>query len=140
RPGPDSMCPAARARGRGQAFLKRGGHRRGSMRHITVQTGDPADAEARRLIEQLDGYLARLYPPQSNHLLSVEALRGPGVVFLLARVDGMAAGCGAFVARGGEYAEGKRTFVLPAFRGLRVGGRLPGALEARARGAGLGTG
>ena len=107
------------------------------MRHITVQASDPTAPEARRLIEQLDGYLAGLYPPQSNHLLPAEALRAPGVVFLLARVDERAAGCGAFVDRGGAYAEVKRMFVLPAFRGLGVGRRLLADLEALAWAAGL---
>jgi putative acetyltransferase len=52
-------------------------------------------------------------------------------------VDGEAAGCGAFVDRGGEYAEVKRMFVLPSYRGLGVGRRLLGELEALARAAGL---
>src|SRR5205085_4062233 len=102
----------------------------GAVRHVTVERSDPALPEAWRLIEQLDAYLAGLYPPQSNHLLSVEALRQPGVTFLLARVDGQAAGCGAFVDRGGEYAEVKRMFVLPPFRSLGVGRLLLGELEA----------
>jgi putative acetyltransferase len=107
------------------------------VRHITVEKSDPALPEARRFIEQLDEYLLRLYPTESNHLLPVEALRQPGVTFLLARVDGQAAGCGAFVDRDGEYAEIKRMFVLPEFRGLKVGRLLLDELESLARDAGL---
>ena len=107
------------------------------MRHVTVERSDPASPEARRLIEQLDEYLINLYPPASNHLLPVEALRQVGVTFLLARVDGTAAGCGAFVDRAGEYAEVKRMFVLPEFRGLKVGRLLLDELESLARAAGL---
>jgi len=109
----------------------------GVVRHVTIERSDPALPEAERLIEQLDAYLAGLYPPQSNHLLSVEALRQPGVTFLLARVDDQAAGCGALVNRGGAYAEVKRMFVLPEFRGLKVGHFLLDALESLARDAGL---
>jgi len=107
------------------------------VQHVTVQVSDPATVEARRLIAKLDEYLSDLYPAESNHLLSVEALQQPGVTFLLARVDGQAIGCGAFVNRGGEYAEVKRMFVLPEFRGLKVGWRILDELESRARDAGL---
>jgi putative acetyltransferase len=104
---------------------------------ITIRLDNPASPDARRLIEQLDAYLTGLYPAESNHLLSVEALRQPDVTFLTLWVDGRAAGCGAFVNRGGEYAEIKRMLVLPEFRGLQLGRRLLEELEARIRAAGL---
>src|SRR6266542_3812393 len=87
------------------------------MRHVLIQIGDPASPAARELIERLDILMSSLYPAESNHLLSVEALRQPNVTFLTAGVDGEVAGCGAFVNQGGEYAEIKRMFVLPEFRG-----------------------
>jgi putative acetyltransferase len=108
----------------------------GTVRHVTVERSDPALPEARWLIEQLDNYLLDLYPPASNHLLPVQALRQAGVTFLVARVDGEVAGCGAFVDRG-EYAEVKRMFVLPEFRGLKIGRLLLDELESLARNAGL---
>jgi putative acetyltransferase len=107
------------------------------MRTITVQPDDPASPEARTLIEQLDEYQRDLYPLASNHLLPVEALRRPGVTFLTVRVDGRVAGCGTFVNQGGEYAEIKRMFVVPEFRGLQLGRRLLEELEARMRASGL---
>ncbi|MCI0388142.1 MAG: GNAT family N-acetyltransferase [Acidobacteria bacterium] len=78
-----------------------------------------------------------LYPAESNHLLPVEALRQPNVIFLTASVDGAVAGCGAFVNHDGEYAEIKRMFVLPEFRGLKLGRRILEELETRARVCGL---
>jgi putative acetyltransferase len=107
------------------------------MRHVRIQVEDPASLAARNLIEQLDGYLAGLYPAESNHLLSVEALKQPNVTFITASVDGAVAGCGAFVNQGGEYAEIKRMFVLPEFRGLKLGRRILDELESLARASGL---
>src|SRR5262245_46020464 len=78
------------------------------MRHILIQAGDPTTPASRELIERLDEYLTDLYPAESNHLLSVEALLQPNVTFLTASVDGEVAGCGAFVHQSGqrgEYAE-----------------------------------
>ncbi len=107
------------------------------MRHVLIQIGDPASPAARELIERLDILMSSLYPAESNHLLSVEALRQPNVTFLTAGVDGEVAGCGAFVNQGGEYAEIKRMFVLPEFRGLKLGRRILEELENRARVSGL---
>jgi len=107
------------------------------MRDVRIQVEDPASLETRGLIEQLDGYLAGLYPAESNHLLPVEALRQPNVTFITANVDGAVAGCGAFVNQDGEYAEIKRMFVLPEFRGLKLGRRILEELEKLAQASGL---
>ena len=108
------------------------------MPAITVLPDDPGSPPARLLLEQLDRHLTGLYPPESNHLLSVEALRRPEVTFLTARLGDQVVGCGAFVNRGGEYAEVKRMFVLTAVRGLGVGRRILEELESLIRAAGLG--
>src|SRR5262249_30041337 len=101
-----------------------------TMPTIIVQVEDPGAPHARALIAQLDAYLMSRYPAESNHLLPVEALQQPHVTFLTAAVDGQVAGCGAFVRHGTEYAEIKRMFVAPAFRGCRVGRRLLEELES----------
>jgi putative acetyltransferase len=100
------------------------------MPSITIQIDDPALASD--LIAQLDAYHTELYPAESNHLLPMDALRQPNVTFLIARVDGHIAGCGAFV-HCGEYAELKRMFVLPEYRGMKLGRRLLEDLECRMR-------
>ena len=107
------------------------------MRNVVIRVGDPASPAARELIDRLDKLLTISYPAESNHLLSVEALRQPDATFLTASVDGEVAGCGAFVNQGGEYAEIKRMFVLPEFRGLKLGRRILEELENLARISGL---
>ena len=107
------------------------------MRHVLIQIDVPASPAARELIERLDELMTGLYPGDSNHLLPVEALQQPGVTFLTASVDGEIAGCGAFVNQGREYAEIKRMFVLPEFRGLKLGRRILEELENLARASGL---
>jgi putative acetyltransferase len=107
------------------------------MRHLIIRVSDPASPAARNLIERLDKLMAGLYPAESNHLLSVDALRQPNATFITASVDDEIAGCGAFVNQGGEYAEIKRMFVLPEFRGLKLGRRILEELEKLARTSGL---
>jgi sulfopyruvate decarboxylase subunit beta len=104
---------------------------------VAVQLDDPRAAESRKLIDELDAYHINLYPAESNHLLPVEALCQPNVTFLTARVDGLVAGCGAFVNQRGEFAEIKRMYVLPQFRGLKLGRLLLAELENRIRASGL---
>jgi putative acetyltransferase len=103
---------------------------------VKIQVSDPASLEARRLIAELDAYLEGLYPSECNHLLSVEELKKPGVTFLTAVIDGQAVGCGAYVNRG-DYAEIKRMYVMPEYRGLKIGCRLLQELETKAGAAGF---
>jgi putative acetyltransferase len=103
------------------------------MHEFTIAADDPAHPDVRRLIEQLDAFLVALYPPESNHLLPIDGLRQPNVTFLTARMPERVIGCGALVNHGGEYGELKRMFVLPEFRGLKVGRRILEELESRAR-------
>jgi putative acetyltransferase len=107
------------------------------MPAIVLNVEDPGSADARCLIAKLDSYLNGLYPPECNHLMPIELLRQPNVTFLVARVDGAAVGCGGFVRHDADFAELKRMFVLPEFRGLGLGQRILERLEALIRSAGL---
>ena len=101
--------------------------------------GDPGDVPARALIAQLDAYLQALYPAESNHLVPVDSLRGPDVVFLVARLGTDVVGCGALVDRAGQYGELKRMYVRPDRRAAGVGRAILAALAAQARARGLRT-
>ena len=83
---------------------------------ITPERPDTSEAQA--LIAELEGELAPLYPSESRHGYSVERLLVEAVAFFLIREDGVPAGCGGVKLVGTEYAEVKRMYVRPQFRGL----------------------
>jgi GNAT superfamily N-acetyltransferase len=93
---------------------------------------EPLDsADARWLIGELDDHLNSLYPPEDNFTeLPVADL------FLIARIDGAPAGCGAVRFIDPTTAEVKRMYVAPAARGNGVGRQLLENLEAFARAQG----
>lgn len=102
---------------------------------ITLERPDSADARA--LIAQLEGELAPFYPSESRHGYSVERLLAQGVAFFLIRVDGTPAGCGGVQLFGSDYAEVKRMYVRPQFRGLGLARQMLDHLADYARGHGV---
>jgi len=86
---------------------------------ITAERPDTADATA--LITELDAHLIPMYPPESHHGYSVEKLLQESVAFFVLRHEGAPAGCGGIRLFGTEYAEVKRMYVRPPFRGLGFG-------------------
>ncbi|TBR39893.1 MULTISPECIES: GNAT family N-acetyltransferase [Dyella] len=94
--------------------------------HFAVD--DPCAPDVAPLLEQLDGYLANLYPTGNIQPVSLDALRQPNVAFLTARVDDVPVACGTCVTHD-DYVEVKRMYVLPACRGLGLGKQLLEALE-----------
>ncbi len=95
----------------------------------------PSD-EARRLIDELDAELLEGYEPEQHHGLTFDAIFQPTVRFFVARIDACAAGCGG-VALFPAFAEVKRMYVRPAFRGSGVVDAIIDRLTAEARTAGL---
>jgi len=81
----------------------------------------PDSADAMALIAELDALLMPLYAAESRHGFSVEKLLRDGVAFFVTRHDGLPAGCGGVKIFGSEYAEVKRMYVRPKFRGLGLG-------------------
>lgn len=82
----------------------------------------PDSTEALGLIAELEAHLgSRSYPQASRHGYSVEKLLREAVAFFLTWCDGVAVGCGGVQLYGAEYAEVKRMYVRPAFRGMGLG-------------------
>lgn len=105
------------------------------MTDITIAKADPGDA--RPLLEASHAMMRALYDPDDCHVLSIDALRAPGITFLVARdAGGAVLGCGALAARDG-FGEVKSMFTADAARGRGVAAALLDAIEARARAAGL---
>ena len=80
----------------------------------------PDTAEARALIAELEAQLEPLYPSESRH-------------------DGAPAGCGGVQLFGTEYAELKRMYVRPWFRGLGLAKAMLTHLAEHARERGVGV-
>ncbi len=107
---------------------------------LLIRPERPDQPEVVALLHALDDYLATLYPPEANHIMSVQDLLAPEVSFLVAREQGRVVGTGACRRMPGEpatagrpYGEIKRMMVAPAARGRGIAARLLAALEERLR-------
>src|SRR5436190_1314525 len=94
----------------------------------TVTSERPDSPDARALIAELEAYLVPLSPPESRHGYSIEKLIAQSVAFFLIRSGEVPAGCGGIQLYGTEYAELKRMYVRPQFRGLGFGNLMLGHL------------
>lgn len=102
---------------------------------MLIEILDAENSEVKALIAQSDAFYEKLYPPESNHLDSAETLSESNVLFLGCRVDGELVGCGAVkrLKDDGDYAEIKRLFVKPDFRGRGLSRLLMNALETNVK-------
>lgn len=103
-----------------------------SAENLKLQIEYPAQPEILRMLKAGDAYYEALYPAESNHLLDVQSLCLPEVVFYVARINRVACGFGALALHDG-YGEIKRLFVDSPARGRGIGRRLIEALETHAR-------
>ena len=99
---------------------------------ISITQEQPNCPDASALVEELDAHLIPLYPIESHHGLAVDALISQEVVFFVARVDGAAAACGGLKFYGKEYAEVKRMYVRPKYRGIGLAKAILRHLEEHA--------
>src|SRR3989454_9132881 len=97
---------------------------------------DPRQDEVIRMLSALDRHLQSLYPSESNHLLDVESLCAPNILFFVARRGVDPVGCGALRVEVG-YGEVKRMFVVPEARGQNVGRAILRCIEDQAAREGL---
>ncbi|MEQ3625551.1 MAG: GNAT family N-acetyltransferase [Celeribacter sp.] len=106
------------------------------MSDPVLRDAAPTEAGARALLAASHALMQQMFPAESNHYLSVEALAGPDVRFFVVERDGQPLGCAALALRDG-YGEVKSLFVAPEARGSGTGGLLMRALEEAARTARL---
>lgn len=98
---------------------------------MELRLESPDQPDVLRLIDDLDAYQKPLYPEESHHGVDLDALLDPAVAFVVARIGGVAVGCGGVLVRDGA-AELKRMYVDPERRGAGVGFALVERLEAEA--------
>ena len=103
---------------------------------LSIEVAPTATDEVRALIGELEAVLSAEYPPEQRHGMALDAIFQPHVRFFLARLDGVAVGCGG-VALLPDYAEVKRMFVHHTARGQGVADALLERIEQEVRGAGL---
>ncbi|MBB4661806.1 bifunctional helix-turn-helix transcriptional regulator/GNAT family N-acetyltransferase [Conexibacter arvalis] len=101
---------------------------------VELGPADPAEPDARFCIrsyfDELDRRSESGFDPAAGIQLDPRELRPPAGVLLLARLRAEPIGCGAVRLHGDGPAEIRRMWVAEAARGLGVGRRLLGELEA----------
>lgn len=94
---------------------------------ITAESANQPDVVA--LITALDDLQRDLYPAESNHFVDIDSLTSDKTIFLVARKEDVAIGCGAVLLQDG-FGEIKRMMVTSEARGHGLGARIVRALEA----------
>jgi putative acetyltransferase len=96
---------------------------------LTIKPVDPNQNEVMHLIEQLDAYQSSLYPPESNHLDSIDELSQSNAFFLAAYMGSEICGIGS-VKLIDEYGEIKRVYVPSNQRGKGIAKAIIKELES----------
>ena len=61
---------------------------------ISIELAAAPTDEVRALVHELETILAAEYPPEQRHGLALDAIFQPHIKFFVARLDGVAVGCG----------------------------------------------
>lgn len=96
---------------------------------VTVAIENPNQPDVLDLIDASDVYMNALYPPEGNFAVDVDALSQPDIAFVVARLNGKAAGCGAIKWFEDGTAELKRIYVSSDARGNGIGRRIMEQLQ-----------
>ena len=92
---------------------------------------DPFALDVTKLLKESDAFMASLYPPESNYMLSAEALAKESVSLMGWYNDETLSGIAALVKAEddeGEYAEIKRFIVDTTTRGQGIGRKILAAM------------
>ena len=103
---------------------------------ISVELVQSATDDVCVLVGELDQILSAEYVPQQRHGLALDAIFKLNIRLFLARLNGVAAGCGG-LALFADFAEVKRMYLRDVARGRGVAQALPARIEREARDAGL---
>jgi GNAT superfamily N-acetyltransferase len=118
---------------------ERSGVGSGVVRDGTAATLRPLPCEdplAQYLVEQVQEEYVQRYGGRDAAVVDPAEFRAPRGLLLVAEVDGVPAGCGAWRALPTGEAEIKRVYVEPAFRRRGIAQLVVAALEDGAAGAG----
>ena len=105
---------------------------------LIIERVDPATPGPRALLEASHALMEELFPPEDNHYLSIEDLKGPAIHFFAARDGGLTLGTGALAIKDG-YGEVKSMFTAPEARCKGVAAALLRQIEDTARELKLGV-
>jgi DNA-binding MarR family transcriptional regulator/GNAT superfamily N-acetyltransferase len=110
---------------------------------IKVAAESPDTADARlclgRYFRELEARFENGFDPGTDDYQRVEDMTPPSGLFVIARLDGDAVGCGGFKRVDKATGEIKRVWTAPSARGIGVARRMLRTLEAAAREKGLKT-
>jgi putative acetyltransferase len=102
---------------------------------ITIAQEDPRSPDVQRLLSAFVDEVKKRYdsPPADVGFFDPELVAVPRSIFLVARDDGKAVGCGALVPMDENVVEVKRMFVAPEERGHGIATQILDELEHLAR-------
>lgn len=103
---------------------------------MVLKRANSEDPDFRKLVTQLDAYLAEVDGDQHSYYAQFNGIAAIAHV-VVAYEDDVAVGCGAFKPYSDSIAEIKRMFVRPDHRGKQIGAHILSELESWARESGF---